>query len=339
MIDTAPRLAQFFLINTFPIKKHHWLFTLALIISFVLSACTNSSPTRSAGTEDKPTSGIASTSSATPSVTASSTASVSPQPTSTPTKTVTPTQTSTGTPAPTILTCIQEAGRVEEGSQRTDLLPLPLAYYVYLPPCYDDQPDRRYPVLYLIHGQNYNNDQWLRLGAAETADALIAAGEIPPLIMVLPRDRSWDQPTENNFGVVLVEDLVPTIDKNYRTIPGRPWRAVGGLSRGAGWAVHLGLKYWEHFSGIGAHSLPVFWTDTRHIREWLDEITEGQMPRIYLDIGDKDRQQIMESAVWFEKVLTDENIPHIWYLNPGYHEEAYWEAQLENYIRWYTASW
>jgi enterochelin esterase-like enzyme len=339
MIDTAQRLARFFVTNTSPIKKHHWLFTLALILGFVTSACANPSPTATEESDDTPTTGIVSTRTATRTITPSPSASASPQPTGTSTKTAAHTPTPARTPTSTALTCTEQAGRIEEGSQRTDLLPLPLAYYVYLPPCYDDQPNRHYPVLYLIHGQNYNNDQWLRLGAAETADALISAGEIPPLIIVLPRDRSWEQPTENNFGFVLVEDLVPTIDKQYRTLSDRTRRAVGGLSRGAGWAVHLGLKYWEHFSGIGAHSLPVFWTDTNHIREWIDAIPEGQTPRIYVDIGDKDRQQIMESAVWFENLLTEENIPHEWYLNPGYHEESYWEAHLENYLRWYTASW
>ena len=214
-----------------------------------------------------------------------------------------------------------------------------MEYRVYLPPCYDEQPERLYPVLYLIHGQNYNHDQWDRLGVDETADAMIASGDIPPLIIVLPRDRSWEQPTDDNFGTVLAEGLIPSIDKNYRTIPERAMRAIGGLSRGAGWAVHLGLRYWDLFGALGAHSLPVFWTDTRHVRAWLDAIPMEQMPRIYLDIGDKDRQQILESAVWFENLLTEKNIPHEWYLNHGYHEEDYWQAHMEDYLRWYTIDW
>jgi enterochelin esterase-like enzyme len=214
-----------------------------------------------------------------------------------------------------------------------------LEYRVYLPPCYSQQPERRYPVLYLIHGQNYNDDQWDRLGADETADALIAAGEIPPLIIVMPRDRSWAQPTEDRFGQVLADSLVPAIDESYRTLPDRAYRAVGGLSRGAGWAVHLALSRWELFSALGAHSLPVFWADTPHVRQWLKDIPPDSLPRIYLDIGEKDRPVILNSARWFENLLTELDIPHEWHLFTGYHEEAYWQSHLEQYLRWYTRDW
>jgi enterochelin esterase-like enzyme len=240
---------------------------------------------------------------------------------------------------PTPLACWQEGGQIVQASLRTDLLPLPLEYRVYLPPCYAQQPDRRYPVLYLIHGQNYNDDQWDRLGVDETADDLIAAGEIPPLIIVMPRDRSWAQPTEDHFGQVLADGLLPFIDKSYRTLPDRLHRAIGGLSRGAGWAIHLGLSRWELFSALGAHSLPVFWADTSHVRQWLKDIPSDELPRIYLDIGEKDRPAIMSSARWFEDLLTELDIPHEWHLFTGYHEEAYWHSHVEQYLRWYTRDW
>lgn len=240
---------------------------------------------------------------------------------------------------PTRLACWQQGGRYVQDSLRTDLLPLPLEYRVYLPPCYDQQPEDHYPVLYMIHGQNFNDDQWDRLGVDETADALIAAGEIPPLIIVMPRDRSWAQPTEDRFGQVLVDELLPFIDENYRTLPDRSHRAIGGLSRGAGWAVHLGLSHWELFAAIGAHSLPVFWADTPHVRQWLKDIPPDALPRIYLDIGENDRPVILNSARWFENLLTEEKIPHEWHLFTGYHEEAYWQSHVEQYLRWYTQDW
>jgi enterochelin esterase-like enzyme len=253
--------------------------------------------------------------------------------------TSTPQPTRTITPSPTPMRCWTKGGHFEAGSLSSPLLPLPLSFTVYLPPCYGQEPERRYPVLYLIHGQNYNNDQWDRLGADEAADRLISAGEASPFLMVLPRDRSWAQPSEDAFGQAIVEKLVPYIDEHYPTLPERAYRAVGGLSRGAGWAVHLGLSHPELFGAIGAHSLPVFWADTSHIRAWLDAIPEEDMPRIYIDIGDKDRPSIMESTLWFENLLTERDIPHQWHLFPGYHEEAYWSAHVEDYLRWYTREW
>jgi len=250
-----------------------------------------------------------------------------------------PSPSPTLTPTPTRLACWQQGGRIVQDSLRTDLLPLPLEYRVYLQTCYDQQPDDHYPVLYMIHGQNFNDDQWDRLGIDETADALIAAGEIPPLIIVMPRDRSWAQPTEDRFGQVLAEELLPFIDENYRTLPDRSHRAIGGLSRGAGWAVHLGLSHWELFAAIGAHSLPVFWADTPHVRQWLKDIPSNALPRIYLDIGENDRPVILSSVRWFENLLTEENIPHEWHLFTGYHEEAYWQSHVEQYLRWYTQDW
>ncbi len=242
-------------------------------------------------------------------------------------------------PTATPLACWSQGGSMEEGSLSSPLLRLPLEFKVYLPPCYAQQVERRYPVLYLIHGQNYDQEQWDRLGADEAAGRLIAAGEVPPFILVLPRDRSWSQPDEDLFGQVLSEAFIPYIDQTYRTLPERRFRAIGGLSRGAGWAVHLGLSRWELFGAIGAHSLPVFWSDTAHIRQWLEAIPEGQLPRIYLDIGEKDRPAILRSAMWFEALLSEEGIPHEWHLFPGYHDEAYWQAHVEGYLRWYAATW
>lgn len=236
-------------------------------------------------------------------------------------------------------TCLEQGGRIEMGSLRSLKLPLPMEYRVYLPPCYDQQPNKRYPVLYLIHGQNYNEDQWDRLGADEIADRLIAKKAIKPFIIVMPRDRNWSEPTEDLFGQVVIEEFIPWVDRNYRTRAEREYRAIGGLSRGAGWAVNLGLSHWELFGSLGAHSLPVFWSDTPKIRSWVAEIPPDLLPRIYLDIGDQDRPPILASAVWFEKLLTELGIPHEWYLFPGYHEEAYWQKHLPKYLRWYSASW
>ncbi len=265
------------------------------------------------------------------------TATHSPSPTRT--ATLAPTLTPSQTLTPTPLACWKTPGRTEQASLTSNRLRLPMEYGVYLPPCYAEQPERRYPVLYLIHGQSYNHDQWDRLGADETMNSLVSSGEISPFILVLPRDRSWGPPAEDLFGAVLAEELIPYVDNHYRTLDDRTHRAIGGLSRGAGWAVHLGLSRWELFGAIGGHSLPVFWSDTPYIRRWLAAIPPGEYPRIYLDIGEKDRPQILSSARWFENLLTERDIPHEWYLFSGYHEEAYWQAHLEEYIRWYASDW
>ena len=113
---------------------------------------------------------------------------------------------------------------------------------IYLPPCYDVQTDEKYPVLYLLHGQTYVDDEWVRLGAPSVADDLIHSGRAVPFIMVFPDDRYWNVAAGGGFGDRLINALIPYIDRNYRTLADRQHRALGGLSRGGGWTVELGLK-------------------------------------------------------------------------------------------------
>ena len=233
--------------------------------------------------------------------------------------------------------CWEQGGRIEIHTLRTDLSPWPWEFRVYVPPCYDQEPERRYPTLILIHGSTFNDDQWDRLGADEVADELIAAGEIPPDLNLMPRDRRWVDPPDDPFGEAVVDHILPWLDENYRTRPQREYRAIGGLSRGAAWAVHLGLSHWELFSAIGGHSLPVFRSDSPYLRDWLTEIPPDSMPRIYMDIGERD--YLIEAAIWFEGLLNELDIPHEWYLYPGRHEESYWERHMESYLRWYTQDW
>jgi enterochelin esterase-like enzyme len=239
----------------------------------------------------------------------------------------------------TPLECWSEGGQIELTQLSTELLKEPLLYRVYTPPCYNQQTNQHYPVLYLIHGQTYTDDQWDRLGADETADRLITSGEIVPLIIVMPFDAHDRMlPPENAFGEAFVQALIPEIDKNYRTLPDREHRAIGGLSRGGNWAIHIGYSNWELFGSMGLHSTPTFAIDgINHLRDELISIPVASLPRIYMDIGEHDRWGYTTQQL--ETMLTEENIPHEWHLFPGYHDEAYWGAHIEGYLRWYAATW
>jgi enterochelin esterase-like enzyme len=155
----------------------------------------------------------------------------------------------------------------------------------------------------------------------------------------MPHDVSSAQPTETNFSKVIIEELIPAIDQTYRTKPERLYRAVGGMSRGGGWAVHFGLTYWEMFGAVGAHSPAIFYSDGLKMNALLDALPPGESPRIYIDIGERDRPEILEVATWFEQLLDQKDIPHEWHLFSGYHAESYWSAHLEQYLIWYTQGW
>lgn len=252
----------------------------------------------------------------------------------TPTRTATPLP-PTPTETPTPLGCLTQPGSVEQGVVQ-ETTP-PQEFLIYLPPCYDELPDLRYPVLYLLHGQTYTDDQWVRLGAVKTMDKLFLEDEISPFIIVFPDDRYWNVQAGPGFGQRLVEHLVPFIDQHYRTLAERDHRAIGGLSRGAGWALRLGLQRWDLFGTVGLHSLAAFADDRPSLTYWLQDIPRDSWPNIFIDTGESDSELGFNSI--FENMLIQLGIPHEWHLYPGAHDEAYWSAHVEEYLRWYDSIW
>lgn len=252
-------------------------------------------------------------------------------PTSTPTLTPTPTPIPTAMP----LTCLSQPGRIDKGAVETTRPAQ--EYLIYLPPCYDQKMDARYPVLYLLNGQTYTDDQWIRLGAVTAADNLILSGKAQPFIIVFPDDRYWNLPPGTGFGERLINDLIPYIDQNYRTLPDRGHRALGGLSRGGGWTVQLGLKHYDMFSSIGMHSPAIFVEDSPYIEKWITAVPFDQWPRVWIDAGDQDKE--LGSITQFEGLLTAYGVPHEWRMYTGDHSEVYWRAHVAEYIQWYADGW
>jgi enterochelin esterase-like enzyme len=245
----------------------------------------------------------------------------------------TPTPTGVQLTAPSALpNCAETKGTVAAQRFNAPTLQRRLWMRVYLPPCYETHTWRAYPVLYLIHGLNMNENAWDDLGADETADTLIAGGEIPPLIIVMPR-----APEDERYTEAVVTDLVPYVDRTYRTLADREHRALGGMSRGGGWSVRIGFQHPEAFGALGLHSLAIFYADEDQVWRWLNRLPEAQVPRIYMDIGQADSGD--ESSGWLDEALTQRGIPHEFHHYPGGHDTRYWKQHLAEYLRWYAADW
>ncbi|MEW5829798.1 MAG: alpha/beta hydrolase-fold protein [Chloroflexota bacterium] len=238
---------------------------------------------------------------------------------------------------PTASTCTDKSGEIVQAELEARMLTWPLRLNIYLPPCYRQDTAVRYPALYLLHGQNASEGQWLDLGVAETADRLIASGAVVPFIIVMPYDKSFKQPTEDRFGEALTDILIPYVDAAYRTQANRSGRALGGLSRGGAWAIHLGLTQPELFASIGAHAPAIFVTDTNKIGRWLAALPSDLRLRVFLDIGDNDTGAA--EALRLESQLAQFGVEHEWHFYLGAHIEAYWRAHVEEYLRWYAAAW
>jgi enterochelin esterase-like enzyme len=252
---------------------------------------------------------------------------------------LTPTPGPTHTPvSPTVtaLPCSETRGSLLRQQIETDLLPDPLVYQIYLPPCFESKTDDL-PILILLHGVGYTDSQWPDLGIAELADDLIANGDAQPFIILMPLEQDTHlRPYGSEFGLALTQVLMPDIERRYAVCAQRQCRAIGGISRGGNWAVQIGFTHWDLFSIIGAHSTPLFNEDMQALENWLSPIPLSELPSIYLDIGQNDA--LFRDTLDFHRQLDEHSVIHEWKLNPGGHTNAYWGFHLEEYIRWYTSA-
>jgi enterochelin esterase-like enzyme len=253
---------------------------------------------------------------------------------------------STATPAPTLLLptptshlgCQEQHGSISNFQVLEKGFAKAMDVNIYLPPCYSESYAHGYPVLYLIHGQSFSDDQWIRLGVPETADAYFISGQLKPFIVVMPRDEYYLEPWfQSSFGDNLVKGLVPWVDSHYHTCTQRSCRAIGGLSRGATWAVVLGMTYWQEFGTIGAHSLPDSPYTEATTRDHFKLMADQGYPRLSVDVGDLDgyRTGTLKFVAYLEKY----HIPFAWNLNHGSHDEVYWHAHVPEYVLWYGQAW
>jgi S-formylglutathione hydrolase FrmB len=138
--------------------------------------------------------------------------------------------------------------------------------WVYVPPGYDAEPDRRYPAVYVIQGYSghvamWRNRQPFRRPFPETADALFAAGDTPPVIVVYV--DAWtayggsqfvDSPGTGRYHSYLCMDVVPWVDAHYRTIPDRDHRAISGKSSGGFGAMITPMLRPDLFGALATHA-------------------------------------------------------------------------------------
>jgi enterochelin esterase-like enzyme len=210
-------------------------------------------------------------------------------------------------------------------------LPRALPFRVYLPPCYGSDPKTRYSSLYLLHGLQYSDTQWDDLGVDESAETLITTGAAPPFLIIMPWHQTGIDPVTSTVDV-----LVPYIDSVYRTLSESSARAIGGLSRGGGIALRIGLHHPDLFSAIGLHS-PANLYSRAYIAAWVKDIPADALPDIWIDIGDKDT--LLDSTQELIDLFDELSVLTSWHVYPGAHNAEYWSTHIETYLRWYSSRW
>jgi enterochelin esterase-like enzyme len=264
------------------------------------------------------------------------------QPTLDPTAVPEPTATPILDEAPA---CGETAGQLADGYFPSQVIGRPVYYRIYLPPCYDvSDSEERYPAIYLFHGSPLDETHWINIGAIDAANRLIGSGELPPFIIVLPRgdlDGTFGHSSggDNSWEGVVVNELIPYIDANYRTKAERDYRAIGGVSRGGVWSLEIAFRHPDMFASVGGHSPALSANLSPAVYDPLVISRDAPIDslRIYLDAGDNDWTRFSTGEL--SQILDDRHLPHTFNISPGVHEDSYWSTQVEAYLKFYAAPW
>ena len=228
-------------------------------------------------------------------------------------------------------------GKIEEIAYESKSIGMKRPAAVYTPPGYDATKDDKYPVLYLLHGIGDIEVDWVKKGKADAIlDNLLADKKIEPMIVVMPNGRAmkditvktpWkDQvPAFAAFEKDLLEDLIPHIEKNYRTKVDRKSRAIAGLSMGGGQTLNFGLAHTDVFAWIAAFA-PA--PTTKPMKDLLPKPEKAieAIELLWVSCGDEDF--ILETSKTVHEQLDALKVPHAWHLGKGPHEWPVWQDDL-----------
>ena len=208
---------------------------------------------------------------------------------------------------------------------------------IYTPPGYSKE--NKYPVLYLLHGIGGDEKEWLKGGLPQVIlDNLYAEKKLEPMIVVMPNGRAMkdDRATGNimasdkvqafaTFEQDLIKDLIPYIEKHYPVIKDAEHRAIAGLSMGGGQSLNFGLGNLDKFAWVGGFSSA---PNTKKPEELVPDPakTKQLLKLLWISCGDKDG--LIGFSQRTHNYLVTNNVPHIYYVDHGYHDFKVWKNGL-----------
>ena len=216
--------------------------------------------------------------------------------------------------------------------------------HVYTPPDYDKDSNARYPVLYLLHGAGENERGWIQQGRANfILDNLIAAGKAKPIIAVV--DTGYASFAGANVGTnrsaptaafeaVMLKELIPMIDTNFRTHSTREHRAMAGLSMGSMQTLQITLRHLEQFAWIGAMSGPPrqgFDAKTAYDGVFRDAAAFNQKVKLFWLGAGTAETQFHQNTMAMHDALDQAGIKNVFFSSPGTdHEWQTWRRSLHD---------
>ncbi len=214
-------------------------------------------------------------------------------------------------------------------------LGMPRMFYVYTPPGYETSGARKYPVLYLLHGNGQIEASWTWTGRANVImDNLLADGKAQPMIVVMPyghipREIKPDTPPPADPLTIekeLLTGVRPEVEKKYRVLTDREHRAIGGLSMGAAQSLSIGLHHLDEFAYVAAFS------GGGNRTEWdkADPAVLNQKLKVlWLGCGAEDAAYSGVKAM--DDLFTRKNVRHTFNPSGGGHSWPNWQVYLSKY--------
>ncbi len=222
--------------------------------------------------------------------------------------------------------------------------------FVYTPAGYEQNPDKRYPVLYLQHGGGEDETGWIYQGFADVImDNLIAEGKAEPMIIVMNSGYAQHKGSSDSFDAfeeMICDEVIPFIDAHYRTIADRRHRATAGLSWGAKQAYDLALGHPQYFASMAGFSGIIVIGEFNHSNPGFKD--PKQLNAAYNGIFSNPKQSNKDTDLLFiangeaegnhladmSKILKKKGIKNTFYQSPKTaHEWLTWRRCLYNYAQ------
>jgi enterochelin esterase-like enzyme len=215
------------------------------------------------------------------------------------------------------------------------------AIWIYTPPDYA-KTIRKYPVLYLLHGSNDTAAGWTMAGSANfVLDNLLAEKKSLPMIVVMPFGHATEfgvpvpaggKTNDALFEEYMLQDVIPTVEAQYRVAPGRQNRAIAGLSMGGGQSLRIGLGHLDMFSAVASFSgaIPQDF-ETRFAPMLKDsKTTNERLKLLWFGCGQQD--SLFGRSKNLDELLTRYQVKHTFRATDGVHNYTVWRKYLAEYV-------
>ncbi len=258
-----------------------------------------------------------------------------------------------------IFSVISQKNNFRDFTHNSKTMRREMSYRIIFPDQYEPNRQKRFPVIYLIHGLGGNFKNWTDLTKIDETYS-----KNYDFIIVMPDGgNGWYSDSVNvpfdKYESYLTDEFIPLIDKRFRTLADKNGRIIAGLSMGGYGAVKFGLKYPEKFALVGSFSgafdAPLRLKNHPQARDSINEVFGGdenkarqtndifkilrdknadeikRLPFFYIDCGTEDH--LFQTNRDFVSLLNERNIPHEYRELPGVHNWDYWDSQVEEFLQ------